>query len=86
MPLRSLEIGVLLTRGVGVGILSMPREAFMVHQAWMSLPRVWLGKQPRFDAFMVVGDKSALIYVVGDKFVSICVVGGGAIAVCAMTW
>jgi len=47
---------------------------------------IFLGKQPRFDAFMVVGDKSALIYVVGDKFVSICVVGGGAIAVCAMTW
>jgi hypothetical protein len=41
--LRSLAIWILLIGGFGVGILSMPLEAFMVHHDWINRLRVWFG-------------------------------------------
>lgn len=43
--LMILEIWVLVVGGLGVGILWIPWEAFMVHQDWMRRRRVWLGRR-----------------------------------------
>jgi len=41
--LRSLRTCILLRGDFGVGIRTMPSEAFWVHQAWINRRRVWLG-------------------------------------------